>query len=395
MTSRPTVILLHCRYRERGGEDEVFAAELDLLRSHGWAPLPVVLEPADVATLRGRLRTGLQAVWSREWAARIGRLCRQTRAKIVHVHNYFPTLSPAVFRACAEAGVPVVHTLHNYRICCPNALLLREGRPCHACVGKRFAWPGVVHGCYHGSRAETAAVAAISGVHRAMGTWTGKVDGYIALSEFSRRTFIEAGLPEEKIFVKPNFHAPDLGPGDENGGFVLFAGRLADYKGVMTMLEAWEGVDRRIRLLVAGDGPLAGAVGKAVRDRPNIEWLGRRSKGEVLTLMKRATALIHPSLSYENFPLAIVEAFATGLPVIASRRGAAAELVEHGRTGRLCAAGQSESLAAEVNWIHSHPRARAAMRSAARAEYLEKYTAEKNYQRLMEIYGRVMENGGS
>ena len=389
--SRPTAILLHCRYREPGGEDEVFTAECELLRSHGWAPLPVVLDPPDVATFGARVRTGLRAIWCREWAQRIRRLCRQTRARIVHVHNYFPELSPAVFRACAEVGVPVVHTLHNYRICCPNALLLREGRPCHDCVGKRFAWPGVVHGCYHGSRLETAAVATVSGVHRLAGTWTEKVNGYIALSEFSRRTFIQAGLPAGRIFVKPNFHAPDVGPGDEDGGFVLFAGRLADYKGVTTMLKAWEGVDRRIRLLVAGDGPLASVVGEAVRRRPNIEWLGRRSKSEVLTLMKRATALIHPSLAYENFPLAIVEAFATGLPVIATSRGAAAELVEHGRTGRLCPAGQSESLAAEVNWIYSHPRARAQMRSAARAEYLAKYTAEKNYQRLMEIYNRVME----
>ena len=213
----------------------------------------------------------------------------------------------------------MVQTLHNFRLLCPNALLFRDGRVCEDCLGRSIPWPAVVHKCYRGSRSATAAVAAMLMVHRAMGTWWEAVDVYIALAEFCRRKFIEGGLPAEKIVVKPNFIATDPGVGGGRGGYGVFVGRLAPEKGLETLLKAWKILGGKVPLKVVGDGPMTATVEGSEAKDAGIEWLGHRSAQEVYSLIGEAMFLVFPSEWYENLPRVIIEAFAKGTPVIASR----------------------------------------------------------------------------
>ena len=227
-------------------------------------------------------------------------------------------------------------------------------------------------------------------VHRVLRTWTEMVDVYVALTEFARSKFIEGGLPAGKIVVKPNFVAPDPGRGQGGGGYALFVGRLAPEKGTGTMLAAWDRLGTRIPLKIVGDGPLRARVVEAAR-RSNVEWLGHRPVEEVHALMGKADMLVFPSEWYETFGRVAVEAFATGTPVIAADIGAVAELVEHGRTGLEFRPGDPEDLIAQVEWALSHPAELRLMRDEVRAEFEAKYTAERNYRALMEIYEAALE----
>jgi len=224
-------------------------------------------------------------------------------------------------------------------------------------------------------------------IHWLLGTWTGRVSRYIALTEFMRRKLIEGGLPAHRITVKPNFVAPDPGMGDHGGGYALFVGRLTGEKGVQTLIRGWQHLDGGIPLRIAGAGPLRSLADSSP---PCIEWLGQRSRAQELALMKRAQVLVFPAEWYEGFPLTIAEAFATGLPVVASRLGAMAELVQDGRTGLLFTPGDPVDLAAKVKWAFAHPNELAEMGRCARQEFASKYTAERNYQFLYDIYQLVL-----
>ncbi len=329
-------------------------------------------------------RQAAVTVWNQEMYRRLQRLIQDEQPDAVHVHNTFPLASPAVIHAAKAERVPVVMTLHNYRLLCPAAIFFRGGRVCEDCLGKSIPWPGVLHGCWRG-RTPTGVVATMLTVHRLLRTWE-KVDLYIALTEFACQKFIAGGLPPHKIVVKPNFVSSDPGIGTHTGNYALYVGRLSSEKGLETLLRAWEWLSRKVPLKLVGDGPLAEDVRQAARQMPGVEWLGRKDLEEVYALMGDAAFLILPSLCYENFPHTIVEAFACGLPVVASRLGAMAEIVEDGRTGLLFNAGDPEDLAAKVEWLLSRPEELARMRWEARREYEEKYTAEKNYEMLMEIY---------
>lgn len=384
------ILIAHNRYKNLGGETVAANAEIGLLKDHGHAVDVLEADNAQIAGLTREFKAALEAPYSsarkRCMAARIA----EFKPDLVHVHNFFPLLSPAIYYACNEARVPIVQTLHNYRIICPSALLFRSGRPCEDCVGKVFAWPGVLHACYRGSRLGTASVAAMAGAHHWLGTWRNRIDCFIALTNFSRRKLIEGGLPAHKIVVKPNF-APD--PERARGGqkgFAFFAGRLSLEKGILTVLSAWKQSDNAVPLKIAGDGPLKNEVIRRATDE-RVQYLGALSRDRVQELMCEASFLVFPSLCYENFPLSIVEAFACGLPVIASRLGAMEEIVEDQRTGLHFRPGDAQDLAAKIDWVVNHPADTALMRQEARAEYLVKYTPERNLDLLMQIYGRVIE----
>jgi len=329
--------------------------------------------------------------WNSSLKGKFEQAIRQHRPDLVHVHNTFPLASPAVIHAAKAEGVPVVMTLHNYRLLCVNALFFREGRVCEDCLG-RLPWRGVVHGCYRDSRLASLGVASMLALHRALGTWN-LVDRFIALTEFARQKFVEGGLPAEKIVVKPNFVHPDPGPGEGRGGYALFVGRLSPEKGVRTLLRAWGLLGGRVPLKVVGDGPLAGEVREAARRLPGVEWLGRKSPEEVYALMGEAAFLVFPSEWYEGFPRVLAEALAKGLPILATALGSQASIVADGRTGLHFRPGDPEDLAAKVEWLLLHPEELRRMRREARAEYEAKYTAERNYQLLMEIYGQALEAG--
>ncbi len=388
------VLFIHNRYRMVGGEDAVLKNEIVLLRRYQHTVRSLFFENAQYTPsliLGGQLSSGIGAIWNKRSYEYLAGVLAEAKFDIAHVHNFFFRASPSIFFALKAQGIPAVLTLHNYRLLCANALLYRDGHVCENCLG-HLPWRGVVHGCYRGSRAASAVVASMLTVHRLLGTWTQKVDMYIALTEFARQKFIEGGLPADKIAVKPNFVHPDPGPGEGRGGCALFVGRLSPEKGLDTLLAAWERLQGRVPLKIVGDGPLASEVAAAAERLDGVEWLGRKPREEVLDLMKQASFLIFPSRWYEGFPMTIAEAFATGLPVVASNLGAMASLIDHERTGLHFRPGDAEDLAAKVEWMLSHLEVLARMRKEVRAEYQAKYTAERNYQLLMEIYARAIEN---
>jgi glycosyltransferase involved in cell wall biosynthesis len=393
------ILLVHNSYQQAGGEDAAVVAEAGLLAEHGHRVIAYRRsnEELNGDGLIGQAVAGLRTTWSSRSYRDIKQLLKKGRADVAHFHNTFPLISPAAYYACKEMGVPVVQTLHNYRLLCAGANFLRDGRVCEACLRQPLAWPGIALGCYRRSRRATAAVAAMQVTHRLMGTWQTKVTVYIALSEFARRKFIEGGLPGNRITVKPNFVAGDFTPRASLGQYAVFAGRLSEEKGVEVLLSAWRMLQTAIPLRIVGDGPLLEKASHEIRGslRPWVELTGRRTREEVRLLMSEAKFLISPSICYENFPLAVVESFASAVPVIASRLGSMAEIVQDGVTGLHFEAGNSADLAAKVDWAWNHPEEMARIGNAARVEYEAKYTPSKNYEILIEIYQKALKRNSA
>ncbi len=384
------ILIVHNRYRERGGEDRVVELERALLERYGHSVVTYVEDNARIDTMAPPV-VALRTVWSFEGYRQVRRLITRHRIDLLHVHNTLPLASPAVYYAARAAGVPVVQTLHNYRLLCPNALCFRDSTPCVECVNRRAAIPALRYSCYRGSVAATASVAAMLWVHKTARTWQKAVDVFIAPSEFARTMFVKGGLDAGRIVVKPHYVDPDPGIGPGTGGYAVFVGRLSREKGIGVLLDAWRRLRVIVPLLIVGDGPLAPAVAEASARMPAIRWLGRRSHSDVQRLVGDASALIFPSLAYETFGQVIGEAYAAGTPVIASSHGAGAELVEHGITGRLARPGDAEDLATQVEQLTSDPEAHRTMRTAARAVYESRLTADGNYRQMAAIYARAAE----
>jgi glycosyltransferase involved in cell wall biosynthesis len=383
------VLLVHNSYQQPGGEDVVFEQERRMLERAGHQ---VVVyhrsnHELDEASLVGRLTLAPKVIWSADTRREFAEILLREKPQVIHIHNTFMMISPSVYSACREARVPVVQTLHNYRLLCPAATFFRQGRVCEECL-EHSLWRGVRHGCYRDSRAQTAVVALMLAVHRRRNTWAKEVNYFIALSEFSRGKFIEAGIAADKIGVKPNFVHPDPGERLDIGKYALFVGRLSPEKGSDTLLAAWKLLHRRIPLMVVGDGPLSTlfAAGADQRGPGNISLRGRLTRDQTRQAIKGASFLILPSGCYENFPMSVVEAFACGVPVICSRLGAMPEIVADTRTGLYFTPGDPEDLARKVEWAWTHPEQMAGMGKEARREYEAKYTAESNYRMLMDIY---------
>jgi glycosyltransferase involved in cell wall biosynthesis len=318
---------------------------------------------------------------------------REVRPDVVHVHNFFPLVSPAIYYACRDAGVPVVQTLHNYRLLCPGATFYRDGHVCEECPTHGLQ-RSVIHGCYRDSRLGTATTAVMLKVHRQRKTWTEAVNRYIALTEFSRRKFVEGGLPAERIVVKPNFVLPDPGPGRGSRDYAMFVGRLVDLKGVPTMLAAWKRLNKRIPLVIAGDGPYRAELEAQLAGNglSAVEYRGRLSRPETLAAIQGAKFLIFPSEWYEGFPVTIAESFACGTPVIASRLGSMPDIVADGRTGLHFEAGNADDLAQKVEWAWSHGVEMETMSRTARTEFEARYTAERNYEELIDVYQAAIDS---
>src|SRR5215213_9426684 len=371
------ILAVHNRYQRPGGEDQVFVDETTLLETRNHRVLRYEVHNDQVEHV-DRLTLAKDTVWNTSAYRELRTIICRERPDVVHFHNTLPLISPAGYYAAKAEGVPVIQTLHNYRLLCPVALFFRDGRVCEDCMGKAVPWPGVVHRCYRGSRTASGVIATMLTV-------------YVALTEFARNKFIEGGLPAGKIVVKPNFVAPDPGRGQGGGGYALFVGRLAPEKGTGTMLAAWDRLRTRVPLKIVGEGPLKDQVVRVAAKRSDVEWLGHRPVADVHALMRKADMLVFPSQWYETFGRVAAEAFAAGTPVIAANIGAVAELVEHGRTGLKFRPGDPEDLATQVEWALSHSAELRRMREEVRAEFEAKYTAERNYRALMEIYEAALE----
>ena len=387
------VLIGHNYYQQAGGEDQCVEAEVALLEAHGHKVIRYHIHNDSIAGM-SRSRLALRTLWSQSAYRELQERIRLHRPHVAHFHNTFPLISPAAYYAARSANVAVVQTIHNFRLFCPNALLFRDGRVCEECLGKTFAWPGVIHKCYRGSRAISAAVATMTWAHRALGTWRDAVDRYIALTEFSRHKLIEGGLPAHKVTVKANFVYPDPLMGGTREPYAVFVGRLSPEKGLDTLIKAWNTLGSRLRLKIVGDGPLAATVRAAVAGNGAIEWLGNRPLDEVYQVIGKAFCLVLPSQFYEGFPRVVVEAFAKGTPVIASNLGAMAEVVAHERTGLHFIPGDPVDLADQIQRVLGNPQEQVQMRQAARREYEQKYSAASNYRALMEIYELALQRAG-
>ena len=380
MTCR--VLIAHNSYQQRGGEDAVVEAEVALLRMHGHAVETYFRSNDDVARMSA-LALAQQTLWSSRTTRELVEIIRHFRPDVIHVHNTVPMISPSLYWAAARARVPVVQTLHNFRLMCLNALFLREGKVCEDCMG-HLPWRGVARACYRGSRAASSALAGMLILHRGLGTYQNKVARYIALNEFCREKFIEGGLPADKVVIKPNF--VDLAnPAAALRAGLLFVGRLSVEKGVTTLAKAM-GLLRDAQLRVAGDGPESALFDGVT----GVSKLGSLSGEAVRQEMSRAAALVVPSICYENFPRTIIEAFACGLPVVASRIGALAGIVSHGENGLLFESGDPRDLAEKLAWVLTHPNEMATMGRYARAQYEKEFSAEVNYRLLIGIYNGVL-----
>jgi len=382
------IVVCHNYFRERGGEDQVFEDEVALLRSGGHHVTEFVRRNTELSGF-GVSTTALQAPWNRSAYNDLLNKARSVSADIVHIHNTLPQLSPAVFRAAHASGAAVVHTLHNYRWACPKGIFFRDGVPCEDCMGLKIPWPAIRHNCYRGSLAGSTVVTATLAVHNYLGT-PQSADAYIAAGTFIKEKLTEAGLPGERIHLKPNFLDPDPGPGSGAGGFAMYLGRLSPEKRVDTMLDAWQRLDQPVPLKISGDGPLRPQVEAAAARTDNIEYLGFAPREEVTHLLGEAGFLVFTSGTYEAQPLTILESFARGTPVIAGRIGAMTSMIESGITGWLFEPGDSAGLAQLVSNAFDDPDGLQGMRYSVRAEFEAKYSIEHNLDRLLEIYREAM-----
>ena len=380
--------MLHNRYLLPGGEDQSTIAEASLLGEHG-CQVELLEEDNRRVEGLGKARTAIRTVWSLESHRRIYKKLQDGGFDVLHVQNFFPLWSPSVYYAAAKCDVPVVQTLRNYRLLCVNAYLFRDNHVCEDCLGRVIPWSGIRHACYRESRAGSAVLASMIGLHKLMGTWKREVQTYIALTEFAREKYIAGGLPADKIVVKPNFVHPSPEPGVGKGGYALFVGRLSAEKGIETLLEAWKTAANPLRLKIAGDGPCTEVVRAASKQCVAIEYLGRRSPREVMDLMREAEFLVFPSEWYEGMPRTVIESFAVGTPVVASNIGATASMVVPGETGFHFQPGNVADLREKVEWCSRNVEQIHGLRTSARRVFEAKYTGAANAKMLINIYRRA------
>lgn len=390
------ILVVHNAYASSApsGENRVVEEEQVLLESRGHHLVRLQRSNDELREYSPAqwLSLGVRAVWAGDTQRELRQLIGGFRPHVAHFHNIFPLISPSAYYACRAEGVPVVQTLHNYRLLCPAATFLRDGRICEACVHHGL-WRSVFHGCYRGSRVQTAPAALMLWIHRRLGTWRRRISIYIALTSFSRQKFIFGGLPADRIVVKPNFLARPPQPCYAQGEFVVFIGRLTPEKDVRTLLAAWSALDD-IPLKIIGDGASkADLMSMAQRDDLQaVEFLGARPFEECMHYLKLARFLVLSSMWYEAFPMTIVEAYAAGKPVIAPRLGSMAELVEDGKTGLLFEPGNPDDLAEKIRRLAENEQAAMVMGQQARETFEAQYTPERNYEMLMGIYERAIES---
>lgn len=390
------ILQVHNKYKVPGGERTVLNQEYELLKQKHSVEQLLVDNTEAINTLFDKLKLVFTTHYNRSSRELVKQKLLNGDIDVMHVHNFFPLLTPSIFDASVETGVPSVFTLHNYRLFYPNGLLQHNGKIDERTI-RGSAYSTVWEGVYRKSVFQTAVVAHMIEYHRKKGTWNDKVDCFICLTEFAKSKFIEAGLPEEKIRVKPNF-VPDYMHNRQNDkdkmrrnsdSFYLFVGRISEEKGIRTLLSAWQDFrkEKNRTLVIIGDGPIKAELQKkyrALEDR--VRWLGYLEWNEVIDYVMRAQALIFPSEWYEGMPMSILEAFSVGTPVISSDIGSQAEIVTPDKNGLHFQAGSTESLIRAIDRFEEDRDFSHFLSREARIEYEEKYSPEANYSKLISIY---------
>jgi len=388
-TSSPArVLLVHNYYQQRGGEDQVVEREGALLETNGHEVIRYTASN-DAIAIHGAIWAAKRLIWNTQVYEELRTVISDRRPQVLHAHNIFPLLSPAVYAAANDAKIPVVQTLHNYRLICANGLLFRDGRVCEDCIGRHLPWPGVAHKCYRENTLASAAVVGMLQLHRAARTWRTRVDTYIALTEFARSKMIAGGLPGAKIVVKPNFVTPNETPHAGDGEYILFVGRLSVEKGIQMLLATWKKFADLPPLKIVGNGPLGDQVRTASLLDRRIQLIGYQEADALGELYRHARAVVFPSQCYEGFPLVIAESYAAQLPVIGSSIGAAALLIEPFITGLHFAPNSLDDLGDKIRWAWGNPQAMRIMGTHALARYAANYAPDVNYRILSRIYANL------
>jgi glycosyltransferase involved in cell wall biosynthesis len=381
------ILQVHTRYRLVGGEDAVVEAErAALTRAGHHVSQHIATNPTRAPAAATALLT---AAWNPLAARKLGATVDAVRPDVVHVHNTWFASSPSILPTLRQRRVPVVMTVHNYRLVCANGLFLRDGIPCEKCL-HQGPWPAVLHGCYRGSRAASGLAAGVIAVHARHATWSRYVDKFIVPNEFAIDRLVRAGLPPGKLILGPHFVEEPGGRGarPSRSADVLFVGRIAQEKGVSVLLDAWRfRRPRGLRLLLIGDGP----------DRPRLEgdappgvtFLGQRPPAYVKSAMLGARAVVVPSLCYEMGPLTALQGLASGLPIVLSKIGGMPELLGcEAAAGWLVPPGDVLLLARALNALTDD--AIVDDRGArARERYVNAYTASSAVSRLQGVYDEV------
>lgn len=403
------ILMIHNFYQSSSpsGEDIVFKSEIELLKKNG-VDVIVYERHNDEIKNHGRLNKlilPLKLVWSWETYFEIKNIIKKEKPDIAHFHNIWYLISPSAYYACKEMGIPVIQTLHNFRMFCCNGLLLRDNKVCEECIdGKNnkliFIKNAIKYGCYRNSKVYSLPIAITQYFHSVKKTWIESVDMYIVLTEFSKKKFVEFGIPGEKIYIKPNFlpNAPE--PNFSFGDYAIFVGRLSKEKGVDLLIKTFEKLSPDLRnnlvLKIVGDGPLRTYLENLVKNEniKGIEFLGKQNREKVIELIKNASFLILPSVWYEMFPLVTLEAFACGKPVIASKIGALPDIVEDGKTGLLFTPGNEDDLVKKIKFLWNNKEMCVEMGKNARKVFDEKYSERRNFKLLVELYSNLLKKGG-
>ena len=403
------IVQIHNYYQQAGGEDSVVAAERNMLETAGHEVIPYYKSNDGIVGTWQMIVCSLKTLWNYKAYSEFRKFLKSHCPDVVHCHNTFPLISPAIYWACEKEGVPVVQTLHNYRLLCLNSQFLRynqqsEVEICEKCHKRSFKFPGIKYRCYRGSIAGSAVVALMLFLHRLLGTWKNKVSAYIALTEFQKQKMSEGGLPEERIFVKPNFVCSETlkEPVDcdiPQSPYALFVGRLSPEKGCAVLLQAWkyflESCDSkqnmfRPELLVVGDGPDKESLEQWSEEHQlnQVRFTGKLPRDQVQALIKGAEFLVLPSLWYEGFPMTIVEAFSCGTPVLVSDLGGMKTIITEGVNGRKFAVGDAFELADRINTMFNSKEL-VAMRAIIRNEFESYYSESFNLSLLLDIYKKA------
>ncbi|MBF0522432.1 MAG: glycosyltransferase family 4 protein [Candidatus Omnitrophica bacterium] len=387
------ILVIHNSYYYQGGEDEVVAAEKKMLESQGHQVVCYLRSNKTIEEFGFLKKINFffkDVFWSKDVYQEIKSLIQREKPDIAHIHNTFFVITPSVYDACYDEKLPIVQTLHNYRFLCPNALFYRREKICSHCVSSGIQ-QAILQKCWKNSYLKSFLLTKIIHSLQKKQILTNKVSCFIAPSAFCKQKFVENGFPAEKIFIKPNFLNKNFDrPLETRKDYALYVGALRDYKGVMTLVKAWAGISNPLALKIIGDGPLKKDLMILSRGLP-IEFLGQKPQEETMRLMQGASFLIVPSECYETFSRVIIEAYACGVPVIASNIGAIKEIVEDGKTGVLFKSGDVEDLAIKIRCLLGNPQVARQMGQNAYKIFDEQYTAEKNYQVLMNIYRKAME----
>lgn len=392
------VMLVHNRPRSDGpsGENRVVDQETGALSEAGHQVVPFARDSDEVASwpLPRKALLPAQAIWNPSARKDIVAALREHKPDLVHVHNTFPLISDSILYACRDAGVPVVATIHNYRLGCTGGMYFRDGALCHECAGGAIL-PGIRHGCYRNSRAASLPLAVSISVHRP--AWRSLVSAYVFVSAAQRDLLGGIGLPPDRVFVRHNLIPWRPASLNSREPFVLYTGRLAEVKGLRLLMTAWDRYqeqrpDAGLRLVIAGAGPLGTEVAHWAAVTPSVELAGLVSGDRSAELMARARAVLIPSVWEEPFGLVVPEAMAAGTPPVATRRGSFTELITPGTDGVLVPPDDPGALASVIADIGARPRIYEALGRQARETYEQRFNPEHSLKHLLEIYAFAIGN---